>query len=154
MVDAEVKVVEGSISLPYRWVLGPVFTRFFEEFKNKRIMGTKCPKCKRVLVPARKFCPRCFVDDLEWVQVSEKGKVRTWSLINFKFSGQLVPPPYVLAVIDLEGAGTGLSHFIGGIDLSDPEKVKNMVSIGMNVQAKWRDNCQGNILDIEYFRPV
>ena len=85
-------IMEGTITLPYRWALGPVYTRFFEEFKNKKIMGTKCPKCQRVLVPARKFCPRCFEDTAEWVQVSDKGTIRSWSVINFEFSGQPKKP--------------------------------------------------------------
>jgi len=154
MTKAESRIVEGKISLPYRWAMGPVITRFFEEFKNKRIMGTKCPKCKRVLVPARGFCPRCFVDATEWVQVSDKGTVKTWSLITFEFTGQPLPPPYITGLIDLDGADTALSHLIGGIEFSDLEKVKDRVKIGMRVKAKWRDERQGNIRDIEYFEPI
>lgn len=154
MAKAESRIVEGSIALPYRWAMGPVITRFFEEFKNKKIMGTKCPKCKRVLVPARRFCPRCFEDTTDWVQVSDKGKVKTWSLITFEFSGQPMQPPYIAGLIDLEGADTAISHFIGGIDLSNIEKAKDKVKIGMKVRAKWRDKPEGNIHDIEYFEPI
>jgi hypothetical protein len=39
MAKEEAKVVEQVVSLPYRWALGPVFTRFFEEFKDRKIMG-------------------------------------------------------------------------------------------------------------------
>jgi hypothetical protein len=154
MAKEESRIVEGKIALPYRWAMGPVITRFFEEFKNKRIMGTKCPKCKRVLVPARKFCPRCFEDATEWVQVSDKGKVKTWSLITFEFSGQPMEPPYVAGLIDLDGADTAISHFIGGVDLSNIEKAKDKIKIGMTVRAKWRDKPEGNIRDIEYFEPI
>ena len=154
MTKEEVKFLEGSVFLPYRWALGPVFTRFFEELKNKRIMGTKCPTCHRVLAPAREFCPRCFEGKMEWVQVSDKGTVKTWTLITFKFSGQAKEPPYLQGLIDLDGADTALAHFIGGIDLSDLEKVKEQVKIGMRVEAKWRDERQANIHDIEYFKIV
>ena len=154
MAKEESKVMEGMVTLPYKWSLGPVFTRFFEEFKKKKIMGNKCPKCNRVLVPARRFCPRCFEDMVEWVQVSNQGTVKTWSLITFEFTGQVKKPPYVQGLIDLDGADSSLAHFIGGIDLSDLEKVKNLVKIGMRVEAKWRDDRQGNIHDIEYFKPI
>jgi hypothetical protein len=154
MAKEEARIMEGKVSLPYRWALGPVFSRFFDEFKNKKIMGTKCPKCRRVLVPARKFCPRCFEDNLEWVQVSDKGKIRTWSMITFEFSGQPKPPPYICALVDLDGADTALSHFIDGIDMTDLEKVRDQVHIGMRVEAKWSDNRQGNIMDIAYFKPM
>ncbi len=154
MAKEKSRIIEGTIVLPYRWAMGPVFSRFFEEFRDKKIMGTKCPKCKRVLVPAREFCPRCFEDTKEWVQVSDKGKIKTWSLITFEFSGQAIPPPYITGLIDLDGADTSLSHFIGGIDLFDLEKAKDQVKIGMRVQAKWRNERQGNIRDIEYFEPI
>jgi len=154
MTREDIKAVEGVVTLPYRWALGPTYTKFFEEFKNKKIMGTRCPKCVRVLVPARKFCPRCFVDTSEWVQISDKGTVKTWTLCTFEFTGQPMEPPYIQGLIDLDGADTSLSHFIGGVDLSTLEKVKEKVKIGMRVKAKWRDNPQGNILDIEYFEPI
>ncbi len=146
--------IEQTIHLPYKWFLGPTFTRFFEEFKNKKIMGTKCPKCSRVLVPARKFCPRCYEDTKEWVQVSEQGTLKTWSLVNFTFAGQTNPPPYITALIDLDGAGNSITHLVGGIDMSDIEKVKEKIRIGMKVKAKWHDERKGHILDIEYFEPV
>lgn len=154
MTQQKSRIVEGVISLPYRFAMGPVFTRFFEELKNKRIMGTRCRICNRVLVPARKFCPRCFEELSEWVQVGERGTIRTWTFITFSFSGQPKKPPYITALIDLEGADTALSHFIGGVDLSDLEKVREQVRIGMKVEAKWRDKREGNIYDIEYFRPI
>ena len=154
MVKEETKFLEGSVSLPYRWALGTVWTRFFEEFKNKKIMGTRCPKCKRVLVPARKFCPRCFEDTPEWVQVSDKGTIKTWSLLTFEYSGQPKPPPYLQGLIDLDGADTSFAHFIGGVDLSDIEKVKEQIKIGTRVEAVWKEKPEGNIYDILYFKPI
>jgi uncharacterized OB-fold protein len=154
MKSEDLKFVSQTISLPYKWALGPTFTRFFEEFKEKRIMGTRCPKCKRVLVPARSFCPRCFVRMDEWVKVSDEGKIRTFALINFSYEGQPKTPPYINGVIDLDGADVGFTHFIGGIDLSDPETVKEKVKIGMRVKAVWKEKREGNIFDIEYFKPI
>ncbi|MBC7106552.1 MAG: Zn-ribbon domain-containing OB-fold protein, partial [Firmicutes bacterium] len=94
MTEQEKRILQETLSLPYAWAMGPVNERFFRELKERRIMGTRCPKCRRVLVPARMFCPRCFEDTTEWVQVSDEGVVRTWTLINFSFAGQLRKPPY------------------------------------------------------------
>jgi Predicted nucleic-acid-binding protein containing a Zn-ribbon len=105
-------------------------------------------------VPARKFCPRCFEELTEWVQVSDKGTIKTWSLITFEFSGQPKPPPYIVGLIDLDGADVALAHFIGGVGLSNIKNVKERVGIGMRVEAKWRDKTEGNIFDIEYFKPI
>jgi len=154
MSQPEYPVMEGTISLPYRWALGPVNARFFEELKKKRIFGTKCPKCARVLVPARKFCPRCFVDTDEWVQVKDEGTLRTWAFINYSYVAQPKEPPYITAVIDLDGADVGLSHYVGGVDFSDLEKIKSRVKIGMRVRAVWKEKREGRITDIDYFAPV
>lgn len=154
MSQLEYPVEEGIISLPYRWALGPVNARFFEAFKQKRIFGTRCPKCTRVLVPARKFCPRCFVDTAEWVEVKDVGTLRTWALISYAYVAQPKNPPYITAVIDLDGADVGLSHYIGGVEFSNLEKIKTQVRIGMRVRAVWKDQREGRITDIEYFAPA
>jgi len=154
MTQADGKFLEQVVYLPYRWAVGPVFSKFFEEFKKKKIMGTRCQKCNRVLVPARMFCPRCFVETKDWIEVSDKGIIKTWALITFKYSGQPKDPPYITGLVDLDGADVGFLHFIGGTDLSDIESVKRKIKIGGRVKARWREKPQGNILDIEYFEPI
>jgi len=151
----ESAVLEGRIELPYRWVMGPSATRFFRELKdNRRIMGTRCPKCKRVLVPARGFCPRCFVETTDWVEVSDKGRLRTYCITYYSFPGQPREPPYAVGIIDLDGADTGMTHYVGGVDLSDVEKAAREIRVGMRVQAVWKEKREGNIHDIEYFKPI
>ncbi|HDM60029.1 hypothetical protein DRP04_00470 [Archaeoglobales archaeon] len=152
----DVRVLMGHISLAYQWALSPTDARFFDELRNKRIMGTKCPKCGRVLVPARKFCPRCFVDTTEWVEVSDEGVIVTSTLVGEKlrFEGQPIEPPYGLAVIKLDGADVGFSHFIGGIDFSDPEKSMEKMKPGTRVKAVWNEKREGKITDIKYFKPL
>lgn len=154
MSEQKSDIIQGSINLSYRWVVGPVGTKFFEGFKNKRIFGTKCPKCKRVLVPARKFCPRCFVDTPEWIEVSDRGVLRSFTIVNFAYEGQPNKPPYIVGIIDLEGTDVGFTHYVGGIDLRDVEKAGKNIRIGMPVKAVWRPKREGRITDIEFFKPV
>lgn len=150
----ELPVLRQKVELPYIWAIGRTGARFFKEFKNKRIMGTRCPKCNRVLVPARKFCPRCLVDTEEQVEVSDKGRLRTCTICYYSYPGQPRDPPYAIGVIDLDGADTGFMHFVGGVDLSKFEEAKEKLRAGVRVEAVWKEKREGNILDIEYFRPV
>lgn len=143
-----------EISLPYAYALGPANTRFFRGLMDKKIYGTKCPDCNRVLVPARKFCARCFRELDDWVEVSSTGTVTTWTLINYAYMGQPVKPPYVSSLIQLDGADTSIAHFIGGIDLSDPDAAAKKLSIGMRVKAEWNEERDGRIFDIKYFVPL
>ncbi|MBI5968797.1 MAG: Zn-ribbon domain-containing OB-fold protein [Deltaproteobacteria bacterium] len=154
MTPRESRVLKGTITLPYQWALGPTNTRFFEEFQNKRIMGTRCQQCGRVLVPARSFCSRCFKDMDEWVQVKDEGTLRTWVLINFPYEGQPKEPPYIIGLIELNGANNGFSHFIGGLKNYRIDFLKERVRIGMRVKAVWKEKREGTIFDIEYFKPT
>jgi uncharacterized protein len=151
---AQSRILKGYVSLPYNWSMGPTTTRFYEEFKNKRIMGTRCEKCNRVLVPARSFCSECFRETTNWVQVSDEGTIRTWVLIGFAYEGQPKEPPYILGIINLDGADVGLPHFVGGVELDDVETVAKKVRIGGRVKAVWKENPEGHILDIDYFKPI
>ncbi len=64
MKEGNEKLIEipGKWEINYLYSAGRVASKFFQELKkNKRIMGTRCPGCKRVLVPPRSFCERCFI---------------------------------------------------------------------------------------------
>jgi uncharacterized OB-fold protein len=148
------KVRDGQITLPYRWFIGSAGVRFFQGLREKKILGTRCHRCGRVLVPGRKFCPRDFIELFDWVELPDEGTIKTFAFVNYSFVGQPRDPPYIVAIIDLDGADTGFSHYVMGIDFSDPEKVKDQVKIGMRVKAVWRDKRVGAITDIDYFKPI
>ena len=139
--------LQGSIEISYEWSAGIAGSRFFQEIRdNKRIMGTKCPKCGRVLVPPRIFCEECFVDVEEWVEVSSKGKLVTFGESYLGTDGSKLKEPWILGIIRLDGADGGLIHYIGE---ARPEELK----IGMRMEAVFNEERNGNILDIEHFRP-
>ncbi len=59
--DLDVFVYHGKIYIPNTYTAGAIGTRFLIELReNKRIMGTKCPTCEKVYVPARSVCKYCF----------------------------------------------------------------------------------------------
>jgi hypothetical protein len=147
-------IIDGRWDIPYRHTAGRAATRFFRELKeNKRIVGVRCPSCQRVLVPPRGFCERCFVPLDEFVEVEDKGTLTTFTIIYAHFTS-LPPPPYCVGIIKLDGADTGLIHYVGDVDLQDMEAAKKAISVGMRLQAIWRDEREGKITDIEYFRPA
>jgi len=64
-------------------------------------------------------------------------------------------PPYIVGMIELDGADNGFVHYVGGIDdLANIEKTAQKIYPGIRVEAVWREKRVGNILDIEYFKPV
>jgi len=147
-------IIEAEARVPYELAMGPNWYRFFEGFKEEKIFGTRCNKCNRVLVPARGFCPRCFVDMNEWVEVSNEGVIISWVLTDYEYFGMPTKPPFVTAVIRLDGSDCGFMHLIGGVDLSDLNQVREIITRGTRVKAVWQKEKTGCIQDIEYFKPL
>ena len=140
--------LKGSININYEWTAGIAGSRFFQELKDhKRIMGTKCPKCDRVMVPPRIFCEECFIDATEWVEVSSQGELVTFGDSYLGTDGAMLEKPWILGIIKLDGADGGLVHFIGEAEPKD-------LNLGMKMEAVFKDEREGNILDIKYFRPL
>lgn len=139
------KEVRGQVSLPYRWSYGKALTRFFQESRdNKRLMGTRCPRCSSVTVPAARICTRCFVETTDWVEVSDHGVLETFTTVHLPFPGQPTEPPYTYGLILLDGASTYFSHLI--------EEPAEALRCGMRVEAVWSDERKGDLFDILYFR--
>ncbi|MEW6261572.1 MAG: Zn-ribbon domain-containing OB-fold protein [Thermodesulfobacteriota bacterium] len=150
----EYRTIETEVRLPYRLAYGETWTRFFEGMKAAKLLGSKCRQCQRVLVPARTFCPRCFVDTDEWLECSQEGIVVAWVLTNYRYFAQPIEPPFISALIKLDGTDVNFLHLIGGFDLTDMETVRRKVWNGMKVKAVWEEERLGHILDIKYFAPM
>ncbi|MBN2283301.1 MAG: Zn-ribbon domain-containing OB-fold protein [Deltaproteobacteria bacterium] len=146
--------IRTEVFVPYEVAVGPTWSTFFDYLKEERIMGTRCSKCKRIFVPPRTFCPRCFEEMEEWVQVADEGTIETWSYATLKFYAQIPEPPFITVQVRLDGCDTGFLHRIAGFDLKDFEKVNRRVKLGGRVKAVWRKKKEGNINDIDYFKPI
>lgn len=136
------------IKVPYRYNMGKVTSKFFIEIRDhKKICGIRCVNCKITYVPPRSICGKCFSILQDWVEVSDQGTLETFTVVNYSTMVHPVPAPIIYGIIKLDGADTGLAHLIGE---ADPEKLH----IGMRLQAVFKDNRQGNMLDILYFKPA
>jgi hypothetical protein len=151
MSDKEINEIHQTVEVPYKWSYGRYWTRFFREIKeNQKIYGSRCTKCKGVLVPPVRGCGKCYaLTEDEWVEVPDKGTVVSYTVVHLPFPGQPTEPPYAYTHIRLDGTDTDFIHILGEIDF---DKIK----IGMRVQAVWKDKEErkGDLLDIKYFKPI
>jgi len=144
----EAALERQELKVPYRYSMGPTASRFFTEIRdNKKILGIRCPKCKVVYVPPRSTCGRCFAELNEWVEVKDQGTLQTFTRVHYRTPVHPAAAPFYYGVIKLDGADTGLPHMIRGIGAKEP-------SMGMRVQAVFKDDRAGNMLDILYFQPA
>ena len=148
LMDLDVFVYHGKIYIPNTYTAGAVGSHFLIELRdNKRIMGTKCPECGLVFVPARSVCKYCFAQLDQWVEVSDTGTLQTYTVAGQRNGVQPVDPPIIYGIIQLDGASTGLVHMLSEVDF---EKLV----IGMRVKAVFSEKRVGSILDIKYFKPL
>jgi len=73
---------------------------FIGSLEQGKVMGTRCVECKMVFFPPRADCYKCFSSNMDWFEVSGKGKLEAYSKLKYApvgFEGDL---PYCIAVLD------------------------------------------------------
>ena len=145
----DVSMFVSPISLDYLYAASPEESAFFRGLAEGRILGQRCPACHKVYVPPRSACPVDGVPTTDEVELSDKGTVTTFCIVNVPFLGQKIAPPYVSAYVLLDGADIALQHLI--LDIPAEE-----VRMGLRVEAVWkpREEWGTSIENISHFRPT
>jgi hypothetical protein len=138
--------IRAPIRLDYTYTAGKAQSRFLRGIAERRVLGQRCPECRKVYVPSRGSCPVCGVPTDEDVELAHTGTVTTFCVVNLPFYGQQITPPYVCASILLDGADVTLFHLIQEIPA-------DKVRMGLRVEAVWADEPGPSLESITYFRP-
>jgi uncharacterized OB-fold protein len=146
--EREKKIYKGRIKVPYEHTAGAYVEKFITDIgKNHKIMGVRCPKCKKIYVPPKMVCFKCFEKMEEWVEVKNQGTVKGFTVVTHSTPVMPLDPPFAYAIINLDGVDTDIVHIIKE---KDPQKLK----IGMRVEAVFKENPRKRITDIDYFKPI
>ena len=143
----EVTVMTTPIRLSYTHTTSAEESRYLRALAEGRLLGQRCPVCRKVYVPPR-VCPADGVPTEEEVTVRDHGTVTTFCVVNVPFAGQRLEPPYVVAQVLLDGADIPIPHLIVG----DAGHVR----MGMRVAAVWREpeSWSATPENIAHFRPT
>src|SRR5207244_13374109 len=72
-----------SIPLEFHYTAGVAGEEFRRELKkNGRFLASKCAKCKNSYVPARMFCPTCFIEIKDTRTIDEPAYVYSYKTVN------------------------------------------------------------------------
>ena len=144
-----VTMLTAPIHLTYRHTASHQESRFLRGLTEGRLLGQRCPACRKVYVPARSACPVDGVATLDEVELPDTGTITTFCIVNVPFLGQRITPPYVAAYVLLDGADIAFLHLILGCPVSE-------VRMGMRVEAVWRPREQWgpSLENIDHFRPT
>ena len=114
-------VLPGGWNFDYTYFAGATASRFFAELRdNQRILGRRCPQCKRLVVPARSYCDACYVPMGDWEPVGTTGTIEAFTILTAAFPG-LPEPPLDIAFVTLDGADSAILNFVEGVDLTDED---------------------------------
>ena len=157
LTAGEVLVSMWHVKSDYHWDAGIAMGRYLEGFKQGKIIGVRCPECNRTMVPPRAFCELCFRPLDDWVELSDTGRINTYSVSFVNWDASRRRTPEVPAVVEIDGASPGMAilHLIGEVGES-LEEITVKLKLGTPVQAVWKpaEEREGAVTDTKYFRPI
>jgi uncharacterized protein len=96
---------------------------YWDGLKERKLMLPKCNDCGHAFFYPRILCPACGSRSVGWVQASGRGKLHAFGIAHQSFNkAYKVPPPYVLAMIELEEGPRLLSNLVNVTP--DPRTIK------------------------------
>ncbi len=132
-----------SIPLEYHYTAGVAGEKFLRELKDSgRFLASKCDKCKNSYVPARMFCPSCFVVMKETRTIEYPGYVYSCTTVNRNRTGE--PSENVtLTLVKFEGIEGGIIHRLD-------DDASGKVEFGMKVVPVLKNKLErtGTLTDI------
>jgi len=149
--DGTILYNHDALHARYAWDTGIAIGSYLAALKEGYLIGSRCSKCRKTVLPPRVVCEWCFRPMEQYVPLQDTGSVNTFSLCYVTWDVQRIKIPEIPAVINIDGASPlhGIMHKLGEINPAD-------VRIGMRVKAVWKPPAerQGAITDILYFKPM
>ena len=133
------------LEYPFTRTTGPVIGAFMTGLREGVIVGVQRAN-GTVLVPPTEYDPETAEALTDLVEVGQAGEVVSWTWYDEPRPQAPWNRPHGLALIRLDGADSSLLH---GVLVDGPDEMQT----GMRVRARWRDEREGHICDIEGFVP-
>ena len=124
MAELEEATIVGTPALDGRYITEmdmwplecPEFNRlyqFYDNLREGRFTTTKCRKCGNVAFPPGVICPKCWSEELEWVDLPQRAKVVTFTETQ---AGAPIgfPRPLIMAWLGFD-KDSPIKHLLGRI---------------------------------------
>jgi len=124
--------------------------KFYDGLENKKFIGTKCSKCGKVFLPPRNRCGDCFAKAEEFIDLSETGTLKNFTVANYKVTerrARKLKEPIIVGLVQIDGADTAIISEILNVN---PDDLKD----GIKVKVVWADRIKGHPKDIKGFEPI
>jgi uncharacterized OB-fold protein len=77
--------------------------QFYKFLNQNKLMAGKCVKCGKIHLPPRPLCDNCYSQQFTWMQISGKGKLVTYTVINVAPQQFQALAPYAVGIVEFEG---------------------------------------------------
>ena len=86
---------------------------YWDGLKEGKLMLPRCGDCQHTFFYPRVICPRCRSRKIGWIQATGKGRLYSFGIGHQSFNKAFkVPPPYVLAMVELEEGPRMMSNLV------------------------------------------
>jgi uncharacterized OB-fold protein len=103
--------------------------------RNDRLLIRKCRSCGKTHFLPRHLCPACWSTDLEWIESSGQGTVRSFTVIRRASLPEFATRvPFVLALIDLKEGPRMMANILGEDALQT--KIGDAVEVRFEARAE------------------
>ncbi|MFZ4584124.1 MAG: Zn-ribbon domain-containing OB-fold protein [Acidimicrobiia bacterium] len=104
---------------------------FWDGCRDGKLLVKQCGDCNAVHYYPRSFCPSCWSENVDWLEVSGTGTLYTYSVVRRND----LPPfnertPYVAAIVELDEGPRIMTNIV--------DTDFDALQIGMRVQAKFQ----------------
>jgi uncharacterized OB-fold protein len=73
---------------------------FIDHLGNGKLMYTQCKPCGEIYFPPRADCSACLASDMQWLEVTGRGKLVSFSRLTYPPVGFEDDLPYAIALVD------------------------------------------------------
>jgi len=139
-----------SIPLEYHYTAGVAGEEFRRELKERgRFLASKCSNCGNTYVPARMFCPSCFIEMKETRPLDGTWQVYSFTTVSRDRAGTKSNRLMTIGLVKIEGAKGGIVHILKAEDPAG-------ITIGMKVAPVLKSHTErtGALSDILHFKAI
>ncbi len=98
------------------------FTRtFWEGLGEGRFLTSRCVRCGHLTFPPKPICPECWGSDVEWVPLSGRGTLVSYTEVSAAPQMFAQEAPYRLCIVDLEEGVRCVSRILDEWDALQPD---------------------------------
>lgn len=80
---------------------------FYKNLKEHKFTTSSCKSCQKIIFPPRNFCPYCQSDEIEWIELSGRGKL--YAFTQQERATRFMKPE-VIGIVELEEGFLLVSH--------------------------------------------